>query len=82
MMGRADAGITWRSEALFQVQAGHPIAHIDIPDAENSTAIYAGAAVTGAAHLTAAQAWLAFLRSPPALAIFARYGFQPYMSAD
>ena len=82
MLGRADAGITWRSEALFQEQAGHPIAHIDIPDAENSTAIYAGAAVTGAAHLTAAQAWLAFLRSPPALAIFARYGFQPYMSAD
>ncbi len=82
MQGRGDAGVTWRSEALFQEQAGHPISHVDIPPAENSTAVYAGAEVTGAAHPEAAQAWLAFIHSPPALAIFARYGFQPYAAAD
>ena len=42
MLGRADAGVTWQSEAIFQEEAGHPISHVDIPDALNSTAIYAG----------------------------------------
>ncbi len=82
MQGRGEAGVTWRSEALFQEQAGHPITHVDIPDAENSTAIYAGAEVKDAPHPAAAQAWLDFIRSPAALAIFARYGFKPYTHAD
>jgi molybdate transport system substrate-binding protein len=82
MEGRADAGITWQSEALFQEQAGHPIAHIVIPDVDNSTAIYAGAEVKDAPHPEAAKAWLAFVRSPPALAIFKRYGFKAYVPAD
>ncbi|KIG11189.1 hypothetical protein BurMR1_1849 [Burkholderia sp. MR1] len=75
MQGRADAGVVWRSEALFQEQAGHPLAHVDIPDAENTTAVYAGAQVRGAAHAKAAQQWLAFLQTPAAFHIFARYGF-------
>ena len=33
MLGRADAGVTWQSEAMFQEQAGHPIEHVDIPPA-------------------------------------------------
>jgi molybdate transport system substrate-binding protein len=78
MQGIADAGVTWQSEAMFQEQAGHPIAHIDIPAEANTTAIYAGAVVKGAAHREAAQAWLEFIHSPKALEIFARYGFQPY----
>jgi ABC-type molybdate transport system substrate-binding protein len=82
MQGRGDAGVTWRSEALFQQQAGHPIALVDIPDNENTTAIYAGAMVAGAAHPAAARDWLAFIRSPPALAIFARYGFKPYSETN
>ena len=82
MQGRADAGVTWQSEALFQEQAGHPIGHVDIPDTENSTAIYAGAMMTGAPHPEAAQAWLGFIRSPAALAIFSRYGFKPYLAAE
>ncbi len=81
MQGRADAGVTWQSEAMFQEQVGHPITHVDIPDAANSTAIYAGAEVKGAAHPQAAKAWLAFIHSKPALAIFERYGFKPYMPA-
>lgn len=77
MQGLADAGITWKSEAVFQEQAGHPIGHVDIPAGENTTAVYAAAMVKGAPHPRAAKAWLAFLRSPTALAIFARYGFRP-----
>ncbi len=82
MQGVADAGLTWQSEALFQEQAGHPIAHVDIPAAENSTAIYAGAEVKGAAHPEAAKAWLDFIHSPEALSIFERYGFKPYTAAN
>ena len=78
MQGLADAGITWKSEVMFQEQAGHPLTGIDIPPQYNTTAIYAGAMVKGAAHPQAARDWLAFIRSPPALAIFGRYGFKPY----
>lgn len=78
MQGIATAGVTWQSEALFQEQAGHPITHVAIPGADNSTAIYAGAEVKGAPHPEAAQTWLRFIRSPSALAIFERYGFRPY----
>ena len=78
MQGRADAGVTWKSEALFQEQAGNPITLVDIPPAQNATAIYAGALVKGAAHPQAAKAWLAFIHSPSALAIFERFGFKPY----
>ncbi len=81
MQGRADAGVTWQSEAMFQEQVKNPISHVDIPDSENSTAIYAGAEVKDAAHPKAAKAWLAFIHSKPALAIFERYGFKPYMPA-
>jgi molybdate transport system substrate-binding protein len=78
MQGLADAGITWKSEAIFQEQVGHPIADVAIPAAYNTTAIYAGAMVQGAAHPVAAKAWLDFIRSPTALSIFERYGFKPY----
>lgn len=78
MQGRADAGVTWQSEAVFQEQAGHPIEHVDIPEAINSTAIYAGAVVTGAPHPEAGKMWLDYIHSPDALKIFERYGFKPY----
>ncbi|WCM21935.1 substrate-binding domain-containing protein [Paraburkholderia bryophila] len=81
MQGRADAGVVWKSEALFQEQIGHPLEHVDIPAAENTTAIYAGAVVRGAAHPRAARQWLAFLRSPEAFGIFQRYGFGKYDDA-
>ena len=76
MQGRAQAGITWKSEAIFQEESGHPIGHVDIPPQDNTTAVYAAAMVRGAAHPAAAKAWLEFLRSPAALTIFERYGFK------
>lgn len=81
MQGRSDAGVTWQSEALFQEQMGHPIAHVDIAPAQNSTAVYAGAIVKGAAHEKAAHQWLDFIRSPQGLAIFEHYGFKAYAPA-
>lgn len=80
MQGLVDAGVTWQSEALFQAQIGHPIDQVDIPEKDNARAIYAGALVKGAPHPDAARAWLAFIRSPEALQIFAHYGFKPYVS--
>jgi molybdate transport system substrate-binding protein len=78
MQGKAQAGVTWQSEAMFEEQAGHPISHVDIPAADNTTAIYAGAMTRHAPHAQAAQQWLDFIRSPAGLAIFERYGFKPY----
>ncbi len=78
MQGLADAGITWKSEAIFQEQTGHPISNVPIPAQYNTTAIYAGAVVHGAAHPQAAKDWLAFIHSPEALKILESYGFKPY----
>lgn len=78
MQGRAQAGVTWRSEAIFQEQVGNPIEHVDIPAAQNTTGAYAGAVVKGSAHADAARTWIAFLKSPEAAKIFTGYGFRPY----
>lgn len=78
MQGLADAGVTWKSEAIFQEEIGNPISDVPIPPTDNSTAIYAGAVVKGAAHPDAARAWLTFLCSPAAQTIFEHYGFKPY----
>jgi hypothetical protein len=80
MKGPVQAGVTWQSEAIFQI--GNPITHVDIPSAQNTTAIYAGAEVKGAAHAEAARLWLSFVRSPTALSIFERYGFKPLTRAE
>lgn len=77
MQGLADAGVTWKSEAIFQEQAGHPLSHVDIPAAQNVRAVYAAAVVRGAPHPKQARLWIQFLRSPTALRIFERYGFKP-----
>ncbi len=78
MQGRAQAGVTWQSEAIFQEKVGHPIANVDIPAAQNATAIYAGAVVKGAPHPAAAKLWLDYIRSPEGLTIFESYGFKAY----
>jgi ABC-type molybdate transport system substrate-binding protein len=78
MQGRAQAGVTWRSETLFQEQVGLPTERIDIPDEENATGIYAGAVVKDAAHPAEAKLWLDFLMGDNARAVFARYGFGQY----
>ncbi|MHB1579352.1 MAG: substrate-binding domain-containing protein [Acidithiobacillus ferrooxidans] len=78
MQGRAVAGVTWKSEAIFQEKIGNPIGNVAIPAQFNTKAIYAAAAVKDAPHPKWAEAWVNFLKSPTALHIFEEYGFQPY----
>ena len=75
MQGVVEAGVTWRSEALFQEEIGNPITHVDIPPRLNSTANYSAAMVPGAPHPEAARTWLDFLGSDAAFAVLTRYGF-------
>jgi len=81
MLGRADAGVTWQSEALFQEEIGNPIDHVAIPDEQNVTATYAATTLKDAPHPQAARQWVEFLHSPQALAIFGHYGFKPYQAS-
>jgi ABC-type molybdate transport system substrate-binding protein len=76
MSGRADAGVTWASEVRFQESIGNPIQGVSIPAAQNVTAIYAGGVLNHAPHPAVAAAWLAFLKTPQAQAIYHQYGFR------
>ncbi|HEY4042349.1 MAG TPA: substrate-binding domain-containing protein [Rhodopila sp.] len=76
MQGLGQAGVTWRSEALFQEQHGNPIAHIDIPAEQNTQAVYSAAIVTNAAHADAARIWLSFIRSDAAFEALRPFGFK------
>jgi len=78
MQGRAQAGVTWRSETIFQEQRGLATERVDIPSEQNVTGIYSGAVVKDAAHAGEARAWLGFLKSEQAQAIFAKFGFERY----
>lgn len=78
LQGKVRAGVTWRSEALFQEQAGNRIAHVDIPPAQNVIAVYSAALAAGAPHPDAAKAWLDFIGSDEAFAILSTYGFKRY----
>jgi molybdate transport system substrate-binding protein len=78
MQDRVRAGVTWRSEALFQEQAGHPIAHVDIPPEQNVIATYSAAMAANAPHPYVAKAWLDFIKSDEAFAVLQPYGFKRY----
>jgi ABC-type molybdate transport system substrate-binding protein len=73
--GRADAGPVWISEALYQERIGAPIGMVAIPPAQNDTAAYEAAVLRNAPHRRAAQAFVDFLKSPQAQAIYKSYGF-------
>lgn len=76
----ADAGVTWKSEALFQEEIGNPIGHVDIPTEFNTLANYSAAMVTDAPHPDAARAWLEFIGSDAAFKIMERYGFKRFVA--
>jgi hypothetical protein len=78
MQHLVEAGVTWKSEAIFQEEIGNPIGHVDIPIADNTLAVYSAATVPDAPHLEAARAWLDFIRSDAAFKVFERYGFKRY----
>jgi ABC-type molybdate transport system substrate-binding protein len=73
------AGVTWKSEAIFQEKVGNPIGHVDIPPALNTIADYSAAMVADAPHPQAARAWLDFIRSDSAFRAFELYGFRRFL---
>jgi ABC-type molybdate transport system substrate-binding protein len=75
--GQSDAGVTWASEVQFQESIGNPIAGVKIPADQNTTAIYAAGGLPNAPHEAAARAWIAYLASSEAQAIYRSYGFGP-----
>lgn len=77
LSGKSDAGVTWSSEVRFQEKIGNPISGVAIPANENTTAIYAAAVLRNAPHAAAARAWLAYLSSEKAQAIYRKFGFGP-----
>jgi len=81
MQGLAETGVTWRSEAIFQEKIGNPIGHVDIPAEQNTLAVYSAALVPDAPHPEAARAWLDFIKSDAAFAVFERFGFKRYEAA-
>jgi len=78
MQRLVEAGVTWKSETLFQEEIGNPIGHVDIPAEHNTLANYSAAMVKDAPHPDAARAWLDFIRGDAAFKIFQRYGFRRY----
>ncbi len=75
LAGSADAGPVWISEALYQQRIHSGLIAVRIPAAQNVKAIYMGARLTGAPHPSAAKAFVDFLASPAAAAIYRSYGF-------
>lgn len=75
LSGQADAGVVWMSEALFQIKIGNPIAAIEIPNDQNTTATYAAGVLGNAPHPVAARAWVEFLRSQSAREVYREFGF-------
>jgi len=75
MKGESDAGVTWSSEVIFQEKIGNPIAGVEIPKDQNFTAVYGAAVLRDAPHTEAARAWVAFLNTPEAQAVYKEYGF-------
>lgn len=70
--GNADAGIVYRTDAGISKQVR--IAY-EVPRAEGPRISYPFAVIAGARRREAARRFLAYLESPAALAVFAKYGF-------
>jgi ABC-type molybdate transport system substrate-binding protein len=79
MQHLVEAGVTWKSEAIFQEKIGNPIGRIDIPADVNTIAQYSAAMVADAPHPDAARAWLKFIGSENAFAAFEPYGFKRFV---
>lgn len=77
MLGQADAGPTWYTEAFFQRMIGNPIDLVTIPDSSNLRVTYVAGSLKTAPHPQAARDFIAFMRSPSAQVVYRKYGFLP-----
>ena len=78
-LGEADAGMTYRTDALPPYVAQR-VRALTIPDSLNVTAHYPIAALREAAAPEPARAFIDFVRSAQGQAILEQYGFQPPLS--
>ena len=78
-LGEADAGMTYRTDALTPYVAQR-VRALTIPDSLNVTAHYPIAALREAAAPEPARAFIDFVRSAQGQAILEQYGFQPPLS--
>jgi ABC-type molybdate transport system substrate-binding protein len=75
---QSDVGPVWYTEAYFQQSVlHHPISLVEIPADQNARVTYTAALLKDAPHTAAGQAFMAFLVSPEAQAIYRRYAFEP-----
>ena len=72
-LGEGDAGIVYVTDA----KASTKVAPIDVPDAANVPATYAGVVVKASPNPAAAQAFLDWLAGPDGQAILGGFGFLP-----
>jgi molybdate transport system substrate-binding protein len=72
-LGEGDAAIVYVTDA----KASSKVATIDIPDAANVPATYAGVVVKASANASAAKAFLDWFAGPDGQAILASFGFLP-----
>jgi molybdate transport system substrate-binding protein len=72
-LGEGDAGIVYVTDA----KASTKVTTVDVPDAANVPATYAGVVVKASANATAAQAFLTWFAGPDGQAILVTFGFLP-----
>jgi molybdate transport system substrate-binding protein len=72
-LGEGDAGIAYVTDA----KASTNVATVDVPDAANIPATYAGVVVEASKSGAAAQAFLTWFAGPEGQAILANFGFLP-----
>ena len=72
-LGEGDAAIVYVTDA----RGSDKVATIDVPDAANVPATYAGVVVEASKNLDAARAFLDWFAGPDGQAILAEYGFLP-----
>lgn len=79
LAGECDAGIVWASEVGWQQREGVPLEGVEIssPFDMRDRAIYTVAVLKQALHPDAARAFVDFLLTPEAQALYAQYGFTP-----
>ncbi|HXR78906.1 MAG TPA: substrate-binding domain-containing protein [Bryobacteraceae bacterium] len=82
LAGVVDAAPVWSTEGEYQKRLGHEIELVSIPRAQNSTAQYVIAAMRGAPHREASEAFVKFVKGPDGQAIYRKYGFNPGQRAQ
>lgn len=73
---QSDAGPVWYSEAWYQQMIGNPIEMVEIPEKENTQAVYVAGLLKAAPHKEAAEDFMDFLVSDTAKDIYKRFGFK------